>query len=241
MTSLHNNNRHGDTVVILNAPPRAGKDSLAEYLRVQQYRSSALSMCNTHTSVYSFKRYPMQLIDKIIDIAGISHDEWEERYYSDLKDFPWVKLGGISQRDFITKVCEEWIKPVFGDKVFGNAARETVLDRLNSSLVDRYHSELIVFTDGGFIEEVEPLVNESTKNNKFNVVIAQWGARDTEYGMFGDKRVKFKENDFNGNVEFLLLPFNPKGSAYQWEEWHSMCRNSVYNFINKKSACDGNS
>lgn len=241
MTSLHNNNRHGDTVVILNAPPRAGKDSLAEYLRVQQYNDSALSMCNTHTSVYSFKRYPMQLIDKIIDIAGISHDEWEERYYSDLKDFPWVKLGGISQRDFITKVCEEWIKPVFGDKVFGNAARETVLDRLNSSLVDRYHSELIVFTDGGFIEEVEPLINKSVKNNKFNVVIAQWGAVDTEYGMFGDKRIKFKESDFKGNVEFLLLPFNPKGSSSQWEEWHSMCRNTIYNFINKKSACDGNS
>lgn len=235
MTSIHNNSRHGDTVVILNAPPRAGKDSLAEYLRVQQYNDSALSMCNTHTSVQSFKRYPMQLIDKIIDIAGISHDEWEERYYSDLKDFPWVKLGGISQRDFITKVCEEWIKPVFGDKVFGNAARETVLDRLNSSLVDRYHSELIVFTDGGFIEEVEPIVNESIKNGKFNVVIAQWGAAGTEYGMFGDKRVKFKESDFpKDSVDIMLLPFNLKGNYYQWEEWHSMCRNSIYNFINKK-------
>ena len=219
-----------DTVLILNAPPRAGKDSLAEYIR--------LNICkhieNVVPSVSSFKKYPSRIIDTLRDISGISKEEWEDRYYSDLKDYPWVKLNGISQRQFIVKVCEELVKPVFGDSVFGNAAKHSIISKINTSLPSRSHSLLFVLTDGGFKEEVEPIIKAGNSLGLFDVVIAQWYAEGVDYESNNDPRKKLSSEDFKEQkASFITLPFNKKGTYLDWLNWHKECCNILYDFIQK--------
>lgn len=128
-------------VIILNGPPGCGKDTLAELVNTE----------NPDISLASFKK-PMFSI--AIAAAGVTEREWFDRYNDrELKDAPWDKLGGLSQRKFMIMISEEWIKPVFGKNHFGKlAARQC----------DNY---ITLFTDGGFVDEVQEICEQFGKRN----------------------------------------------------------------------------
>jgi hypothetical protein len=98
-------------------------------------------------------------------ISGVSWSEWVERYgkasFSGtpvdgmcqrvwLKDQPWYKLQGMSQREFLIWISEEVVKPRFGKQHFGQLLKRE-LDK--SILYGTY-----VCSDGGFTEELEPFI-----------------------------------------------------------------------------------
>lgn len=126
-------------VLILNGPPGCGKDTLANLVS------------DKDVSLASFKK-PMFSI--AIAAAGVSEAEWFQRYDDrELKELPWDKLNGLSQRDFMIKISEEWIKPVFGKTHFG---------KLAASQCDNY---VTLFTDGGFADEVLEICDLFGKRN----------------------------------------------------------------------------
>ena len=152
-------NDESTKIFILNAPPRAGKDSLAEYLHKE-----------LGASKFSFK-------DKLFAIAFVTgnftRDEWLNvwipRYNTDAKDKPWDRIGGISQRDYLIKISEEWIKPHYGNDYFGNC----LVNNINNQRCD-----IAVVSDGGFVDEIEPLFN---KYGKENVYIVQWSKKGCSF------------------------------------------------------------
>lgn len=144
---------------ILNAPPRSGKDSLKDYM-----------IENTAAGEYMFKA-------KLFAIAYVSGNftptEWQSvwipRYESDLKDEPWERLGGLSQRQYLIKISEEWIKPTFGNDYFGICLADSIrTDNL----------DLAIISDGGFPDEVQPLIDILGKENVF---ILQWNKKGCSF------------------------------------------------------------
>lgn len=137
---------------ILNAPPRSGKDSLKDYL-----------MTNLDAGEFMFK-------SKLFAIAYVTANftplEWKNvwwpRYESNMKDKPWDRLGGLSQRDYLIKISEEWIKPVFDNDYFGKC----LADDIKSTPID-----VAIVSDGGFPDEIQPLIDILGKER---VHILQW-------------------------------------------------------------------
>lgn len=122
-------------IILLNGPAGSGKDTLAAMLmglgHVQQV---------------------MQFKEPMFDIAmlasGINPTSWW-RHYNDrvLKETPCMRLGGLSFREFMIHISENFIKPVFGDAYFG--------DQLALKYTNRDpHVQDVAVSDSGFQSEL---------------------------------------------------------------------------------------
>lgn len=124
-------------VIILNGPAGCGKDTLAR----------ALVEMGFAKGVASFKN-PMFNIA----MAALGQDAYREFLdgYDDRvrKEKPEGFLNGLSRRQFMIAISEQFIKPVFGDDYFGKY--------LAGNLPDG--DEVFVVSDGGFAGEVAPIV-----------------------------------------------------------------------------------
>lgn len=124
-------------ILLLNGPPNSGKDTLGGILAMRGYGR-----------LYSFKK---RLIEIALVTSGVTYGEWVRRYgVRELKETPWGRLGGLSQREYLIRISEDWVKPVFGEDYFGRAAVEDIVAGGSS------HWDAI-FTDSGFAAEVAPL------------------------------------------------------------------------------------
>ena len=132
-------------VIILNGAPSTGKDTIAHFFRDELY----FEKMEVKTELFSIA----------LSVSGISEKDWFERYddrENNLKEVPWGKLNGISQREFLVKISEDWMKPVFGDDVFGIKAANRIMDSEN---------ELFIFSDGGFKEEFDAITSVVGEEN----------------------------------------------------------------------------
>lgn len=131
-------------VVILNGSPGCGKDVAAKEMCSLFYGDGIPS-------------YHKQFKDRLIDIAcaiyGISGCEWNNLYTREGKEKPYYKLEGMTPREALIHVSEELIKPHYSQDFFGRAAAQSLFEGLN------------IFSDGGFIEEVRPLVSKVGMGN----------------------------------------------------------------------------
>ena len=123
-------------IIILNGPPGCGKDTIAAYLTGHRY----------HAVKASFKQ-PM--FDIAFSMLGVyRYDEFMDLYNDrEQKEKPQVILGGKSPRQFMIWISEDVMKPVFGDHYFGRRM-----------VHEMYRDLAVVISDGGFPEEVKPLV-----------------------------------------------------------------------------------
>ncbi|QYW05835.1 putative ATP-binding protein [Vibrio phage vB_VpaP_G1] len=128
-------------ILILNGPAGSGKDTLGKLL-VQ----SLNKWYGDNVSVNA--EFKGALIDIAIKVAGLKQWEWDRMYTRAEKERSQPRLGGLSPREFLIKISEEWVKPVFGDSHFGELALAGVNEARQS---------YVVFTDGGFIKEAIPL------------------------------------------------------------------------------------
>lgn len=123
-------------IIILNGPAGCGKDTIGRLL-----------VDHVEGRLGSFKE-PMFNI--ALAASGIDESEWFNRYDDrELKELPWDKIGGLTQREFMIKISEEWIKPLFGKDHFG---------KVFSDSISKFGMHVV--TDGGFYEEVNKLADE---------------------------------------------------------------------------------
>lgn len=122
-------------VILLNAPPRAGKDDVSNFLWDKFYMNQI--ECKD------------QLVKIAMSIAQMSTCEWSDLYNNrETKELPTNRLFGRSPRGHLIYVAEEVIKPAFGKDYFGNI------------IASKIHADYNVISDIGFIEEVTPVVNK---------------------------------------------------------------------------------
>ena len=179
-------------VVFLNAPPRAGKDSLCDYA-VAQWPFYAMKFA---APIRRAVRAQWDLTDE--EIAAFEAD----------KDAPRVIFGDRSYRRVLIDYSEQYIKPMFGSRTFGRqAAREAY----------KANGRPIIFSDAGFTPEEQAFIDNYDMDAQYLIIrIARphcrWDSRHRlhpqDFGQYGD-RVSFIDlmND-RSLPEFLQSGFN---------------------------------
>lgn len=122
-------------VIILNGPPQSGKDDAAKHLAAQ--------FPDTH-----HREFKAQLFKLTMLIWGVTQETWDYLYTRDRKEIKTHLLGGMSPREALIHTSEVVIKPNYGKRYFGVFAAKSLNDGVT------------VFSDGGFQEEVTPLIEE---------------------------------------------------------------------------------
>ena len=137
-------------VIIFNGPPRSGKDEAVNFLLRE--------LPNSHR-----RSYKDALIELTARMLNLEVEEFLEGYNDEcdwsptgwMKDYIQYMTGPhndpsyFSQRSALIHMSEEVIKPVFGERAFGDA------------LVKRFpDSGVVLIPDGGFTEEVYPIIEK---------------------------------------------------------------------------------
>lgn len=149
-------------IIILNAPPGAGKDTI---------QRAILELTND-THALEFKAPMFDIARSMLGDDGYS--EFLQRYDNrSTKEVGCHVCGGLSPREFMIWISETVMKPRFGDKVFALRAYETYLS-LDSG-------DMLVFSDGGFPDEVAALV-------EFGATVKLFRLHRDGYDFSGDSR-----------------------------------------------------
>lgn len=172
-------------ICILNAPPRCGKDTIAQEL-------------SRNFGCYqgSFKEPLFQVVSEVI---GYGFDKFIALYNRDngWKDKP--QFNGKSIRDLMIHTSENYLKPFFGKDYFG----VQLANDLKHNTTER---DIVVVSDGGFEEEVLALVKEFGYDKVEVLQISREGFTSFEgdsrnwINIDGVKTVKFDTTNGNGCV-----------------------------------------
>ena len=180
-------------ILLLNAPPRAGKDTLAMLLE----RIDNAFVC-------SFKQGVDVLADSVLGVAGIDNNVFK-RWYGLDKEKAREELGGMSCRQFYIHLSESLMKPIFGNDVFGKCLAKYIAQNVKD------HHKYVVVAGVGFEEEVETLVDSFGRDNLY---LVQWTADGCSY--LNDSRKHIDPV----LMKHIMLPHNEKCSTVDgWEKW----------------------
>lgn len=155
-------------IVIFNGPPASGKDEAASLYK-ETYGFGNLS-------------FKYQLFKETI-----KHFEVDERWFMEgyndrtQKEKKEFALEGMSRREAMIHVSEDIIKPKKGLDYFGRSVADEIEEGNNYALAD-----------GGFVEELEPIIE---KVGTENIVIVQLTREGCDYS--SDSRKYFNGNLIN--------------------------------------------
>ena len=125
-------------VFLLNGPPGIGKDTLAANIK-EMFGFPSLAFKD---ALYKETAAYMGVdLEYFINMATMRHT----------KDAPDMLLDGMTPRDALIHVSENIIKPKYGKKFFGLKAVQSLIELDGQA-------GTVVFSDGGFCEETECLV-----------------------------------------------------------------------------------
>jgi hypothetical protein len=161
-------------IIILNGPPASGKDTIGMYmLKHGMVDGMAAFKDWLYMEAAEYFSIPVAMV---VELAT----------NRETKDKPHWAFAGKSPRQALIHVSELYIKPTFGNGFFG------------LQLSRRLHGKLdYVITDGGFVEEMHPLIEAG-----FDLKIVRLH-RDG-CGFANDSRRYLEATDFpQGGVEFF--------------------------------------
>ena len=168
-------------IIIFNGPPGTGKDEAAAYFERRGF---------------IHKSFKQQLFVKTAEHFDVDLD-WFMKDYDNrgIKELPSQKLNGMSRREALIYVSEKLIKPQYGLDFFGTLVANEL----------EYHNNYVV-SDGGFVEELKPIIN---KIGAENVVLVQLTREGCDYST--DSR-----RYFDGNLvkEYVLKHQTPIKKQY---------------------------
>ena len=141
-------------IVIFNGPPASGKDEAASLYK-EKYGFGNLS-------------FKYQLFKETIKHFDVD-ERWFMEGYNDRtqKEKSEFALQGMSRREAMIHVSEDIIKPKKGLDYFGKSVAEEIFEDNNYALAD-----------GGFVEELEPIIE---KVGAENIVIVQLTREGCDY------------------------------------------------------------
>ncbi len=163
-------------LVVLNGPPRSGKDTIADWFEEHTYSTSV-----------SFKYKLMKIA---LEVSGVNGKAWYDRYTAEhskgfsgepvwWKDIPWDRLGGKSEREYLIWLSEDVVKPVHGERYFGEELKRYI----------KVDDDAIYFaSDGGFVEELMPFIED----DDFDVYIIRLSREGCTFD--GDSRNYLPDN-----------------------------------------------
>lgn len=173
-------------IVIFNGPPASGKDEAASLYKE-----------NFGFGNLSFK---YQLFKETVKYFDVDERWFMEGYNNrEIKEKQEIALNMMSRREAMIHVSEDIIKPKEGLDYFGKMVAEEIEEGNHYAIAD-----------GGFIEELEPLIE---KVGAENIVIVQLTREGHDYSTDSRKY-------FNGNlIKEVAIGFETKiDNAYVLKE-----------------------
>lgn len=135
-------------VLILNGPPRCGKDTLKDYI---------LEKFPHETASIRFAE-PLKLgVHALLAIDDFGKCE----FFTTVKDEPNEQFFGWKPRDVYIEASEQFLKPLFGADIFGKLWVRTYEKKYGK----RDYPPVMVITDCGFLDEIKPIVNKFGPEN----------------------------------------------------------------------------
>lgn len=139
-------------IVFVNGPPRAGKDTVGEIL------------CRHGAGRRLIQKFAFEVKERthaafrIVDETGrpVPHDYFEQQ-----KEVPLDCFLGLTPRQAYIAFSEQFMKPIFGEKIFGSllAKRlELTLLAAQQKKGFRHVPDAFTITDSGFMPEALPIV-----------------------------------------------------------------------------------
>lgn len=151
-------------IIIFNGPPGSGKDEAASYFKQLGFKH------------LSFKHVLFRETAREFDVSyNWFMDDYDNR---EVKERPEERLRGLSRREALIYTSEEVIKPRYGKDFFGVCVAKEVRDDVNYCI-----------SDGGFVEELIPIIN---KIGTENIVLVQLTRDGCDYS--ADSRRYFDGN-----------------------------------------------
>lgn len=168
-------------IVIFNGPPGSGKDEAAKLFSNRGFRH------------LSFKE---ELFKETVKLFDVDMD-WFMSGYNDrsVKERKEDRLKGMSRREAMIYTSEDVIKPKYGKSYFGEQVCKRIEEHVNYAV-----------SDGGFVEEIVPLIRNTINNN---IVIVQLTRKNCSYS--ADSR-----RYFNGTLikEYISGDYTPIEEEY---------------------------
>lgn len=121
--------------IILNGPPKSGKDTIGQQLHFQ---------LRPHYSVIR-RKLAEPIKRAVAAFTGLTPVE-ADHYFENpvVKDAPSKRFFGTTPRQVLISFSEDWVKPNYGKTAFGEIMLESTKD----------HNGVVVITDCGFEEEI---------------------------------------------------------------------------------------
>jgi hypothetical protein len=129
-------------IVFFNGPPRVGKDTLVMGL---------LSKFPTAINI----KFSTPLKTALPVFFGLTQSQIDMLEQN--KDAPRNYFLGKSWRDVQISLSEDWAKPIFGNRVFGNITKNIIENEDDTNI--------FLISDSGFQEEAAALVEQFGKEN----------------------------------------------------------------------------
>lgn len=137
-------------IILFNGPPGSGKDAAADYFKEKGFKH------------LSFK---YQLYKETVKYFDVNYDWFMEGYKDrNVKEVPSTLLGNMSRREAMIYVSEKVIKPRNGLDYFGNQVANEIQDGQDYAI-----------SDGGFIDELIPVINTVGSDNFILVQLTRDG------------------------------------------------------------------
>jgi hypothetical protein len=142
-------------IVFLNGPPRSGKDTAAKFIHREFMHAPH------YATLLKFSKPLKESCQALYDVSDSELREFEQD-----KELPRDKLLGQSWRQAQISMSEEYMKPVFGQDVFG---------RLLFRRFREAPSGMGIISDSGFEQEAVPLIQAYGVDNCLIVQLQREG------------------------------------------------------------------
>lgn len=137
--------------IFLNGPPRAGKDTIGSMLAASLPDSGQI-------------KFAQPIIEHMQETFGVSCVDGFP------KDEPCPELGGRTRREVAIAYSEGYMKPMFGKAIFGKIAADQIL-----SWNELDGTTTFIFTDSGFLDEAQPVIDSLGLESCFNISVFRPG------------------------------------------------------------------
>jgi hypothetical protein len=145
-------------VIFLNGPKGAGKDTAAKLIK----EADLLPSINLRFA---------SPIKKATHVAYEVRNPFEENKYEANKDVPNEDFLGLTPREAYIGFSEGYFKVLHGEDVFG---------RMLARKINKNFYELVIVSDCGFLQEIQPVIDLVGKENCFLFRIHRPGSNFSE-------------------------------------------------------------
>lgn len=203
--------------VVINAPKGVGKDVAAEYIDDTMLMADDFNQC--YHLMFKEKLYRMTAEFYNVPYKELVEDATDRA----TKEVPMEKYYGRSPRQALIHISEDIAKPHFGMDFFGRAAVARI-ESIEKNARDADEKILYIFSDGGFSEEIAPIMKYVGIDNLMIIRVSRPGHQYDET----DSRRYLVEEDFGEPVRFVDVENNGTLDDFL-HEMYDVVTDFVYN------------